>query len=226
MESYQDNKVNFSSLRSNGWITGKAVPSGKIFKRLGVKLQYNEYQEHPNSATFDMDDTIKLIEKIPPKIAESIRRANIDIIVGDGTVTSFSQLAYLKGVQPTGWPEGSSWDTVAGLDGSPRVILGTHGLAYKNMVLHEIGHAFSHSLNDEGLDHSASSSFKELYDELDFQKLNPYYFQGGTDAGREELFASIFAHALNPIKDDGYLDDDDMYKPLLDYMHSLLRESS
>ena len=230
VSSSEEENEAMHKLFSNGWITGPALPSGKIFKILNVKLQYNLGDAHPNpkNAGFPMDEPIKLIEKIPPKIAKSISEANIDVIVGNGSVTDFKQLERLKGVKPRGWPEGSSWDNVAGVDGIPLVAIGTHGLAYKNMVLHEIGHGFDASLATEsqisGHQHSHSPVFKELYAELDYTQIHPYFYQGGNaEAGREELFAALFAAALNNL-DDTFHDPVTLpiYKPMLDYMHSLL----
>ncbi len=127
-------------------------------------------------------------EPVLEKLADSGLRG---VYIGDGALPAHDQLERYRGVRPRGWPEGSTWDTVAGAydnDGK-QIIAGTGEYGSESLALHETGHAIGDllSLNDspELIDHH-----KRLWINLD-----PYLRQGGPGAhpGRQELLAESVA---------------------------------
>lgn len=221
---------------------------GKIFKALGIKLQHNKdtslsYKTDAASITerlrfpkgrFPINRSLQLIEKIPLKIARQVKSrssqtGHMRLEIGNGTITDFRQNQHLRDVRPRGWPIDSTWDDVAGADGISGVTIGTHGLGYKNMVLHEIGHAVDESyVSSEFSKLSKHPEYRKLYKALDKEKINPYYYQreAGDDAGPSELFASLFASALNKIPYDDDTVNESMYQPILKWMKSLIKSLS
>ena len=117
----------------------------------------------------------------------------------------------LKGVQPRGWPAGSTWDNVEGVysPGIKRAVTaqfyddrGGGGTMRSNragdVFRHEAGHAYDHSLNYEserpGFRRAYNADVKELEASSGwlFKKQNLSYFLQPGDAGPSEAFAELF----------------------------------
>ena len=162
------------------------------------------------------------MKKFPKKVLEDLNKAGIQTECCRGPVTE--SIPELKGVQPRGWPSGSTWDSVPGVySGSvKKVVVGTmekdgkrhvpakgegpipHGTP--NLIGHEGGHAFDAA---DGPLKSKDAAFLKARDE-DIATGNPHgmwghrddYFlttaEGGTnDAGAtSETFAESFAMHL------------------------------
>jgi Anthrax toxin lethal factor, N- and C-terminal domain len=151
----------------------------------------------------DRQAVIAEMIKIPMAGLAALARAGKRVIVCRNSVTEVR--ADLRGVRPRGWPEGSGWDKVPGMNdpGGNRVIIATrdgrvppygdgHGAA--NLVLHEVGHG----LDDAVGGGSATAEFQQART-ADLAKLEPYLTQAGT-AGLRETYAESFArfYAQNP----------------------------
>ena len=75
-------------------------------------------------------------------------RPHVEIILGNSGLSSFPGKEHLKGVRPRGWPEGSTWDDVAGgangyvVDSRVSVRLSNSGLVNdaRSLAIHEISH--------------------------------------------------------------------------------------
>ena len=106
----------------------------------------------------DIDLVIQELDKWPDGVIMALALQNTKVIVCRGSVTDFR--SDLKGKAPRGWPPGSTWDSVPGLNfmeansnntviavighaaGNPHVALTGEGHGSVNLVLHESGHAF------------------------------------------------------------------------------------
>lgn len=162
------------------------------------------------------------MKKFPKKVLEDLNKAGIQTECCRGPVTE--SIPELKGVQPRGWPAGSTWDSVPGVYSGTvkKVVVGTmekdgkrhvpgkgegpipHGTP--NLIGHEGGHAFDAA---DGPLKSKDAAFLKARDE-DIATSNPHgmwghrddYFlttaEGGTnDAGAtSETFAESFAMHL------------------------------
>ncbi len=162
------------------------------------------------------------MKKFPKKVLEDLNKAGIQTECCRGPVTE--SIPELKGVQPRGWPAGSTWDSVPGVYSGTvkKVVVGTmekdgkrhvpgkgegpipHGTP--NLIGHEGGHAFDAA---DGPLKSKNAGFLKARDE-DIATGNPHgmwghrddYFlstaEGGTnDAGAtSETFAESFAMHL------------------------------
>lgn len=140
--------------------------------------------------------------KFPLHMQQALDAGGGKIVVCRGSVTE--HLSHLRGVQPRGWPAGSSWDTVPGLFSGDRneVVIATvghgtpagahvpatgEGHGCHNLVLHEGAHGISH--NTPGGPASESPAFTAAHT-ADQATLDNYE---GTNvspqAARSEAFA-------------------------------------
>lgn len=144
------------------------------------------------------------LSKLPPELINRFIDSGGSVIVGNGAITEIDpNLARLKGVQPRGWPKGTSYDDVAGVFNpqTATVVLGNIPGAINtpvsNFAFHEFGHGID-SLEKKISLVSTEDSFAALHSE--FKKfasasghLNNYYVQTATPgAGASEFFADGF----------------------------------
>jgi hypothetical protein len=147
------------------------------------------------------------LDRIPAP-ARSVLNAASSKIVAARTLTGARP--DLKGVQPRGWPEGSTWDSADGCASGGVAYVAeryrdfwSKGKLWKNsertqyVVLHELGHAY-----DDGSGNvSASLEFLKAYaDDVARAEdnnlvINSYFLQHG-DAGRRETFAEQFYNVI------------------------------
>jgi type VI secretion system secreted protein VgrG len=122
------------------------------------------------------------------------------VVVCRGSVTEYR--TDLAGVRPRGWPEGSTWDTVPGLNAGDETVVATVGHGTEagahvpqsgeghgsyNMVLHEA----AHGLDSHGGGRSNDADFLAART-ADAGNLEDYLSQDGV-AGRQETFAETYA---------------------------------
>jgi len=135
------------------------------------------------------------MEQIDANILKALKDNNIQVYIGEGPVTGIDDMGHLKGVQPRGWPPGSTWDQVGGLFNpqNNRVVVGTGMVdGSKSTILHEMGHAVDRLLDD--LSNRRVGWLESDHIRL-FPKLNQYLQQGGPGGrvGMAEMFAETFA---------------------------------
>lgn len=99
-----------------------------------------------------------------------------------------------RGVRPRGWPDGMTWDDVAGAYNSEDryVIAGDGKSGSISLILHEYGHSIGHVLQYDN-----DTRLIELHRQQ-YNRLADYYRQDGPGGpiGRKEFLAESFAHAL------------------------------
>ncbi len=147
------------------------------------------------------------LAKLPAALLERVERARIKVVACRGSVTDYR--VDLRGVQPRGWPPGTTWDDVPGMHLADRgeVVVATtdgpngsrgvpdHGNGHGSfgIVAHELGHALD-AKGVLGTD-SKSPAFRAAW-EADRPALvrngETYLLQPG-DAGPEEAFAEVGA---------------------------------
>ena len=142
--------------------------------------------------------------KFPLAMQQQLGTGGGKIVVCRGNITEYR--TDLKGVQPRGWPAGSTWDQVPGVFNGDRNELviattghgtpaGAHvpatgeGHGSSNLVLHEGAHGIDH--NSPAAVNSGSPNYNAAYN-ADKPGLSAYEQQAGT-AGREESFAESAA---------------------------------
>lgn len=147
------------------------------------------------------------ISKMPDPVRKTLARAGVSIKTGHKIIDVQPDLA---GIQPRGWPEGTTWDNADGVffRAKNEVSVAEYYKPFWSQLyartdrgagtlLHESGHAFDAALGGA----SKQPSFVRMYSNdvanlsLDDIKLVPYYTQSG-NAGPEEAFAEIFAQNL------------------------------
>lgn len=144
------------------------------------------------------------LEKLPPHVLQDMIDNDVEVVVCRGSVTEY--LSHLRGVQPRGWPPGSTWDSVPGLfspdrnevvistighgtpDG-PHVPVSGEGHGSTNLVIHESMHAVDE--NGSGGHRSSEADFQNARN-ADSGNLSAYESQAG-QAGREESYAESAA---------------------------------
>ncbi|MDZ4832748.1 MAG: LysM peptidoglycan-binding domain-containing protein [Candidatus Melainabacteria bacterium] len=147
----------------------------------------------------------KEVDQLPAGVRRLLDANQTKIVVGDKVSGVYPELA---GVQPRGWPPGSTWDNADGLyspDDKTAVVTERRvddGKDVKNersegVMKHEIGHAVDHAMGN----FSQNPEFQKEYDK-DVAALSPadrravqYLLQPG-NAGKSETFAEVFG-ALN-----------------------------
>ena len=150
----------------------------------------------------DADLVVEQLAKMPKALLDALDKHGTKVKVCRGSVTDY--LTELKGVKPRGWPDGSTWDSVPGLQQPDKkeVVIATighgsgdahvpktgegHGCA--NLVIHESAH---------GVDYAADPhlSLGEVFNKArdpDKGALDEYKSQPGA-AGQEETFAESCA---------------------------------
>jgi hypothetical protein len=142
------------------------------------------------------------LAKLPKSSLEQMQKNGTKVIACRGSVTDYR--TDLKGVQPRGWPPGSTWDKVPGANNNARneVVIavighdtpaGPHvpkageGHGSVNMVAHEA----SHSIDRGSPSPSQSDDFTKAR-EADMNKLSNYEKQAG-EAGAQETYAESAA---------------------------------
>jgi hypothetical protein len=157
------------------------------------------------------------LAKLPKSSLEQMQKNGTKVIACRGSVTDYR--TDLKGVQPRGWPPGSTWDKVPGADtpdknevviavtghgtsAGPHVPKTGEGHGSVNLVVHEASHSVD--LNGKGPSPSQSDDFTKARD-ADMNKLSDYEKQAG-GAGQQETYAESAArHAEGKDQDTPHL---------------------
>jgi hypothetical protein len=184
------------------WALGKAPAPAKAAP---PPKSEQEWRSHPTLAAAGDRLKIKDVEhptvqhhlgelsRVPPAVMKAAAGHVSAVYVGTGGVPEHDEMGHVRGVRPRGWPEGTTWDDVAGAynRGARSVIAGTGRGAVKVAALHEFGHG----VDDAGR-HSGHPDFRALH-EKHYAALPPYFQQGGPGgaAGLAEMFAQAFAEA-------------------------------
>jgi hypothetical protein len=146
----------------------------------------------------DLDLVANELDKFPPEILQRLQAQGTRIKVCRGSVTEYR--TDLRGVQPRGWPPGSTWDTVPGVGGTNEVTVATighpgnphvpvtgEGHGEYNLVLHEVGHGI-----DLGGGNLSTGAAFNTARTADAATLNSYESQAGV-AGQQETYATSIA---------------------------------
>lgn len=143
--------------------------------------------------------------KLPSDALTILRDQGTRVVVSRGSVTDYRE--DLEGVRPRGWPPGSSWDDVPGLNSSAanevviaiighgteegaRVPQAGEGHGSYNLVLHEAMHAVDK--NDTSRDSRSGGEGFTTARDADVGALSSYLAQAG-GAGRSETYAEAAA---------------------------------
>lgn len=153
----------------------------------------------------DISHLLPISDYVPTELMQKAQAQGFKgVRLGTGNVPDFSGQGHLKGVQPRGWPKGSSWDTIRGKY-SPIKKWAYWGSRWSSSMdwnlLHEFGHGVGANWKTtyEGktftlnVHPELSALHKEYYDRL------PGYFQQGGPggvAGMSETFAEGVEHVL------------------------------
>lgn len=155
------------------------------------------------------------LAKLPKSSLEQMQKNGTKVIACRGSVTDYR--TDLKGVQPRGWPPGSTWDSVPGSNmrdknevviavtghntpAGPHVPKTGEGHGSVNMVVHEA----SHSLDRGSPSPSQSEEFTKAR-EADMSKLPNYEKQTGEGGPRETYAESAARHAEGKDQDTPHL---------------------
>lgn len=104
-------------------------------------------------SSFDERESLQIIQTInqlPPSLLDKLIENDIKIMLFNGALTENASVAYLKGIQPRGYPEGATWDDVPGMGGSHTVFVkigasnNGNGHSSVNLELHELAHSIDH----------------------------------------------------------------------------------
>lgn len=135
--------------------------------------------------------------KMPLIALSALKTKGIKVVVCRNSVTEIRE--DLRGVRPRSWPEGTTWDTVPGLNdpANKRVIIATRrgrvpppgdGHDAFNLVLHEVGHAVGDAVAHGGVDDPDFIAARNA----DLAALDDY--EGNANpAGARETYAESFA---------------------------------
>lgn len=141
------------------------------------------------------------LSKIPAPLISKFVAAGGKVVVGNGSITDL-HMPELAGIQPRGWPSGTTYSNVAGVF-DPRtstVVLGNveRGVgsgSVSHFALHEFAHGLD-SLTTKVALESGKDDFKTLH--VEFVNgarghMNDYYIQAGgaPGAGLSETFADV-----------------------------------
>ncbi len=144
------------------------------------------------------------LAKFPLLALRALERQHTHVVICRGSVTDY--LTELRGVQPTGWPDGMTWDNVPGTfssfnnevviavvsseGGGYHVPVTGEGHAAYNLVLHET----THSLDWNGGERRRSINDKQFLAarDADFSSLSAYEQQDGR-WGIQETYAESAA---------------------------------
>lgn len=170
----------------------------------GPKIKV-ENRGNPGASDAFREQIQKQVDQLPAGVRRLLEANGTKIVVGDKVSGVYPEL---KGVQPRGWPPGSTWDNADGLysPGDKTAVVTERrvddGKDVKNeraegVFKHEVGHAVDHAMGN----FSQTDEFKEAYDKdvanlsaADKAKL-AYLLQPG-NAGKSETFAEVFG-AIN-----------------------------
>ena len=151
------------------------------------------------TGSLGVQEDLRLYGTIPNHIRNQL--AGSGMVLYDSTTLPMTELdtnQLLRGVKPRGWPEGKTWDIVAG-SYSPRKnqVVVSHklgnlgGSTSDSVMMHEVGHAVGYQLG-----YDTHPKFAAAYQKaLATKSLNPYLRQPGA-AGQEEFFAEVFSTTM------------------------------
>jgi hypothetical protein len=97
-----------------------------------------------------------LLENLPEQVVAQLDAQGLRSTLFSGRLTDVHGFRQLRGVQPRGWPDGSTWDqvpgvaTTRGLAANPNRDRFGAGHGTKSLVLHEIGHVIDGAMARPG----------------------------------------------------------------------------
>ena len=125
-------------------------------------------------------------------ILNALKDKGVSFYIGDKPMIDLDDNQFLKGVRPRGWPEGSTWDSVAGGYNLERKIVsvGRGRSGSLSLIGHETGHAILRNLIKEDRYGNRMDILKDLHEKY-YSTFTSYYSQGGlkSDVGVSEMFA-------------------------------------
>jgi hypothetical protein len=150
----------------------------------------------------DVDLVVEQLAKMPKALLDALKANGTKVKVCRGSVTDY--LTELRGVTPRGWPAGSTWDSVPGLQqpANKEVVISTighdahnahvpvtgEGHGSVNLVIHETAHGVDYAQTP----HVSTGAPFTTARTPDVAALPAYETQAG-NAGQEESFAESCA---------------------------------
>lgn len=171
----------------------------KLHKMYGQNL-------HVLDQSKQVDKHLSHLGRVPDEIHAVVAKhfasygRNSGIYIGKGAVPDLSpESAKLRGVQPRGWPDGSTWDQVPGAysPSTRQLLIGDenkHQHGCTSLANHEFGHAVSDAV-PAGQFHGsgAFSGPATILDRSQALHLSPYYSASGNTGWLSEMYAESFS---------------------------------
>lgn len=197
-------------------------PKGGQFAKKGLGIGVHEMpygKTHIEADPAQSDDVtahLANLDLLPTRAADALQEHGTEFYISNVAVPLSDSKGHLTGVQPRGWPEGSTWDLVGGVydSNNNQVLAGirTHSGSTAT-ALHEAGHALDYALSSADSPVSQHTPMAVHHDRL-YKKLSLYLQQGGPggEIGRKELFAEGVADVVKQeatarvIYDDEFVD--------------------
>lgn len=176
-----------------------ASPKPRLTAKEKRELIESLYEDNGKSTQAERDLVTKELMKLPEDDLEELRRNQVKIAIGKGSVTDI--LPDLKRKKPRGWPPDKTWDDVPGAydSSSKRIVIALqdgkipkHGQGHSsvNLVLHETAHALDHISGNKRSQHPTLVEKRAEYEAA--LGGGTYYKQEG-NVGLEEIFTESYA---------------------------------
>jgi len=145
------------------------------------------------------------LDKLPSGTIRFLKDRGWKFLISDEKITDINGMSVWKGVHPPGWPEGSTYDSLAGacLTSETSVIL-TQGEGFSDsLALHEASHAIDLAYDEKGMrfGYSQRMEFKDAYtksyEDKKSRTHSPYFDKSKRGSwGLKETFAEASATYL------------------------------
>jgi hypothetical protein len=185
----------------------------RLFDVLGDRLHVYDNSEFTHERLVELST-------LPEAV---LRTATDHVYIGVSKLSGIDAFEETTGAdltaRPRGWAEGKTLDDLTGVkmggSGGSVWLAGGGSGEDEGVALHEYGHAVDAAL---GYPSRNNAQFIEFHDNMTkLGDMNPYFVQGGTDAGRSEWFAEKF-------RDTYY--DGGMRTPTTDLIKGLVGDAS
>lgn len=200
-----------------------AIPKGPVDKNAGRETGTRLIDAFPNleplrgvlrvedAGDLAVRKNLEDLAKFPKPLLARLRKAGLtDVHLAARPVPYLDSNEYLQGVRPRGWPEGRTWDDVAGVynPNAKSVAIGKGEAGSASLALHETSHAIGALLGYD-MDPKVIAHHERLLKQTiphpcrpaeQVPKLPPYLrlvsAEGDYTAGRQEFLAESIATYL------------------------------
>lgn len=168
----------------------------KFINKLDIKKTLGDNLIIVDSESPIIKKHLEELQLFSKDILTKLKNSGTKWFIGDRPITELNSNQHLKGVEPRGWPEGSTWEMVGAMYASIRneACIGSGRSGSKSSIGHETGHAIMEKLIDMNTFTNIDFIHKKYFD-----KFYPFYQTGGrlSNAGAEEMFAESVANVIN-----------------------------